>query len=133
MRHHRDRAAGRARDGVHARPDALHARVEDLPALALGRRVVRREGIEAELRVRAPAEVAEVPLGEVGVARDGRPARARERLGRHLGAAQVGDQHPHEPDPREPPRQALGLRTPRSESGVAGGWRIRAAFSSVSP
>ena len=62
VRHHRQAAARGRRDLLHPGPRPVDTRVERGPRLAIRRRVVGLEHVEAELRVRFAAEIAEVPL-----------------------------------------------------------------------
>jgi hypothetical protein len=94
--------------------------VEHLPGLAVRRRVVEGEEVEAELGVGRAADVAEVALLEQGIVADRQAGGLREPLRGLGGAGQVACQDRADARGREAAGQALGLRDAAGREGVVG-------------
>src|SRR6266852_7480130 len=80
---------GRGGRLLHEHPGAIDASVEDLPAFTVGRRIARREHVEAELRIRRAANIAEIALLEKRMVANGRARDAPEVVGRGDGPREI--------------------------------------------
>src|SRR5262249_4724827 len=110
VRHDRQAAARGRRQLLHASPRPVDALVEDRPGLAVWRRVVWLEHVEAELRVGPTAKIAEVSLSKQWLHGERRAGGALQRLRRRHGAGVVGRDDTRDTLAREALRQPLGLR-----------------------
>src|SRR5262249_51445247 len=94
---------------LHASPRPVDPLVEHRPGLAVRRRVVRLEHVEAELRVRPAAEVAEVALAQERLDDERRAGGALQPGGRRPGTGVVTRAEARDARAREALRQPLGL------------------------
>src|SRR5262245_3886260 len=111
---------GRGGQRLHARPRPIDAGVKDRPRLAARRRVVRREHVDSELRIRRAPEIAEAPLLEQRLEREGNAGRASKLLGGGDGAGQVARHDVGDAVVSEAARQPLGLHDAASRERVVG-------------
>src|SRR5882762_10143109 len=81
--------AGRGGRFLDEGPGSIHARVESLPGLAIRRRIVWREHVEAERGVGRAADIAKVALLEQRVVAHGGARHAPEALGSRRGTREI--------------------------------------------